>query len=418
MASIRQNIATLGANIYRLAAPKQTTLPKSQAEKIVIDIIKTQRTMARREMDELLTARTVRHNPTMPKTFQLQNIYLDIMQDAHLTAIIENNRILPVKNKNFVIRNTKDEADHEKSKLLKKRWFKEVVQFALESRFYGYTLIHIAEAGSGQVGKVEKLPRQHVIPEKNLLLKEQGDEKGIDYTQFPEWLLYAQLGSDAIGLLEKAAPLTIIKRHSWANWDEFEQIFGIPIRIAKTVSQSKKVQEEIQGWLEEMGTAAYAIFPQGTEVEIKENNSKDAFQVFFQKIQAVNQELSKLILGQTGTTDEKAFSGSAEVHKETLTEIITADIDDLLLWMADVLTPALRVHGFPIGDTDYISVDSSIAYTPKDRVEIDSKLMQYSGYKFKKEYLEKTYSVELDDVAPAGEPVEPPASKKKSPVKP
>ena len=417
MASFRQNIANLGANIYKLTAPKQTTLPKSQAEKIVIDIIKTQRTMARREMDELLTARTVRHSPTSPKTFQLQNIYQDVVQDAHLTSVIVNSRILAVKNKRFVIRNASEEIDKEKSKLLRKRWFKEIVEYALESRFYGYSLIHIAEAGGGQVGKVELLPRQHVIPERNMLVKEQGDDKGIDYTTFPEWLLYAQLGSDAIGLLEKAAALTIIKRHSWANWDEFEQIFGIPIRIAKTVSQNKKVQEEIQGWLEEMGTAAYAIFPQGTEVEIKENNSKDAFQVFFQKITAVNQELSKLILGQTGTTDEKAFAGSAEVHQAVLTEIITADIDDLLLWIADVLTPALRIHGFPIGDTDYIDIDSSIAYTPKDRIAIDGVIMKDSGYKFKKEYLEKTYSVELDDAAdtapdPAGD------SKKKSPVKP
>lgn len=416
MATFRQSIASIGAGLYKLAAPKPTTLPKSQAEKIVIDIIKTQRTMARREMDELLTARTVRHSPTSPKTFQIQNIYLDAIQDAHLTSLIYNSRILAVKNKRFVIRNANDEVDQEKSKLLKKRWFKEIIQWALESRFFGYSLIHIAEAGGGQVGKVELLPRQHVIPERNLLVKEQGDDKGVDYTEFPEWLLYAQLGSDAVGLLEKAIALTIVKRHSWANWDEFEQIFGIPIRIAKTVSQSKKVQEEIQGWLEEMGTAAYAIFPQGTEVEIKENNSKDAFQVFFQKIQAVNQELSKLILGQTGTTDEKAFAGSAEVHQAVLTEIITADIDDLLLWISDILTPALRIHGFPIGDTDYIDIDNSIAYTPKDRIAIDGVIMKDSGYKFKKEYLEKTYSIELEEATdPAAEPTD---SKKKSPVKP
>ena len=82
----------------------------------------------------------------------------------------------------------------------------------------------------------------------------QDKEGGLCYADWSDKLLYAQLG-DGRGLLEKIAPLAVLKRHSWANWDEFEQIFGLPIRIARVPNLEDRDTQKIAQWLEEMGTA-------------------------------------------------------------------------------------------------------------------------------------------------------------------
>jgi Protein of unknown function (DUF935). len=53
-------------------------------------------------------------------------------------------------------------------------------------------------------------------------------------------------------------------------------------------------------------------------IELVESNRSDAYNVFDMMIQRCNSEISKLILGQTGTLDEKAYVGSAEVQERVL----------------------------------------------------------------------------------------------------
>jgi len=73
------------------------------------------------------------------------------------------------------------------------------------------------------------------------------------------------------------------QKHSWQNWDEFEEMFGIPMRTAKTASTDKRVLDEIDKWLQDFGSSNYARLPQDVEFEIKESTSRDAFNVFNEK---------------------------------------------------------------------------------------------------------------------------------------
>src|SRR5690606_5264683 len=114
--------------------------------------------------------------------------------------------------------------------------------------------------------EIDIVDRKHVIPELNGFLPDLTKDNVTSYL-VPPFVDYCfPTGrSGWLGLLDAAAPLYILRKHSWANWDQFEEMFGIPIRIAKTASQDKKVRAQISSWLKDLGSAAHAVFPQDTE---------------------------------------------------------------------------------------------------------------------------------------------------------
>jgi len=203
------------------------------------------------------------------------------------------------------------------------------------------------------------------------------------------------------GILEKAAPYTILKRHSWGSWDEFEELFGVPIRIAKIASQSDTVKNEVAGWLEEMGSAPYGVFPIGTEIEIKENSKGDAFNVFYQKIKALREELSMLVLHQTMTTENGSSKSQGTVHENTLKELIFADEKKMLSILNDKLLPVMRIHKYSIPEGYKIAVAQT--KDPSEQIKIDSEFLR-SGYILPKSYIEEVYGTEIQQMPNAQNP--------------
>jgi hypothetical protein len=104
------------------------------------------------------------------------------------------------------------------------------------------------------------------------------------------------------------------------------------------------------------------------------------------------------------TTENGSSRSQAEVHERTQDEITNADLRNVVNWLNDNLVPLLRNCGYDIGPDEWIGVEQ--VTDPEQKIKIDAELMR-NGYKLKKEYLEKTYGVELED---APEPVVPPAN--------
>lgn len=386
-------IEILDVNGNPLVTAKNHVELAKRSQKVVLDLVKQSHSVYRQEITHWQMARLERLNPEAPHTYLLQELYKDVMIDTHLTAQIES-RILRVVNKNFVLKDKKGVADPERSEFLNKRWFTDTLRYAMESIFYEYSLMLFEKTPEGKIKKVKKVPRTHINPEKEIITKQVYDENGLPFNEFPFDLLFAKM-YDGYGLLEKAAPLTILKRHSWASWDEFEQIFGMPIRIAKLGTLSDDVKNEVAGWLKTMGTASYGVFPQFADIEIKESNNRDAFNVFMKKIETVDSQLSILINGQTMTSSDGSSRSQAEVHERTQDEITEADIKNLLNWINDALVPLLRHAGYDIKEDEHIGVE--LVTDPAERMVIDEKIMSHSGYQLTKDYLEKTYGVELED---------------------
>lgn len=358
---------------------------------LMVDVIRRQRRLWRKELNDWQTARFALYNSERPRTYPMQEVYEDIMLDGHLTGITEN-RTLRTTNKDYIF-NIGGVKDDKLTELIKdQEWFELLIEQAHKSTYYGYSLLWVKDFQKGEIREIELLPRGLVIPEQKVLLYNIDADKGIDYSEIDDILLYAQFYGH-VGLLEKAAVYTILKRHSWGSWDEFEELFGIPIRIAKIASGSETVKNEVAGWLEEMGSAPYGVFPLGTEVDIKENAKTDSFQVFYKKIEALDAELSKLVLHQTMTTENGSSKSQGNVHENTLAEVIYADEKKMLAFLNNRLIPAMRKLGYVIPEGAKIGVEKTT--DPNKQIAIDGVLIK-EGYVLKKQYIEETYGVEIE----------------------
>lgn len=382
---------------------KKVSLSGSDAKDInkitnlMVDVIRRQRRLWRKELNDWVMARYAKYNAEIPRNFPMQELYDDIMLDGHLTGITEN-RTLRTTNKTYVFTVDGTTDDKLTEYIKDKEWFESTKEEAHKSTYVGENVIWVTDFEPGNIKAVDIIPRYLLVPERKVILHDINATTGIDYSTINDILWSARFYS-VVGLLEKAAVYTILKRHSWGSWDEFEELFGIPIRIAKIASQSETVKNEVAGWLEEMGSAPYGVFPIGTEVEIKENSKTDSFNVFFQKIQALDKELSKLVLHQTMTTENGASKAQGNVHENTLGELILSDEKKMLAFLNNKVVPGMRMLGYKIPDNAKIAIEKT--KDQKAQIAIDGVLMT-NGYVLKKDYLEQTYGVEIETMPEGG----------------
>ncbi|SDE76684.1 phage portal protein family protein [Riemerella columbipharyngis] len=395
-------MTTITGNLLKrkITLSGNTKKDAAKVSQFMLDILKRHRNIWRKELDQWQSARLTRYALENPSNWLLQEVYDDIMLDGLLTGITEN-RTYRSTNKDYIIVDENGiKQDKETAFITKKSWFEDFIRYAHETAYYGTGVIFLNNVQNGEIKSVQLVPRGNVIPETKTIVTGTDGTSGFSYSDFPNYLIEVQM-YNALGLLEKAAPYTILKRHSWASWDEFEELFGIPIRIAKIASQSDDVKKEVASWLEEMGSSTYGVFPLGTEVEIKENSKSDAFQVFFQKLQALNDELSILVLHQTMTTQNGSSKSQGEVHENTLKELVYSDEKKILAILNDKLLPAMRFFGYAIPENYKIAVSQT--KDPEKQMLIDDMLLR-NGYILKQSYLEDTYGSEIEHTPTPGTP--------------
>jgi hypothetical protein len=358
---------------------------------LMVDVIRRQRRLWRKEINDWQSARFAYYQSDIPRFYPMQEVYDDIMLDGHLTAVTED-RTLRTINEDYIFSIDGIKEDKLTALIEDQEWFDYLLEEAHKSTYRGEGYLWVKDFEKGNIKEIEIVDRGLLVPGQKILLYDINGNKGLDVSEVDDVLLYTKFYSN-IGILEKAAVYTILKRHSWGSWDEFEELFGVPIRIAKVASQSETVKNEVAGWLEEMGSAPYGVFPMGTEIDIKENSKADAFNVFYQKIQALDKELSKLILHQTMTTENGASKAQGTVHENTLEEVIKSDKKKMLSFLNKRLVPAMRKLGYAIPDNAKITIEKT--KDPEKQIKIDSQLMS-NGYILKQQYVEETYGVEIE----------------------
>jgi hypothetical protein len=178
-----------------------------------------------------------------------------------------------------------------------------------------------------------------------------------------------------------------------AFWDGFGEIFGMPIRIAKTTSSDEAARSKIEKMLSSMGAAFWGVFPQDTEIEIKETTRGDAFNVYDKRIDRANSELSKGILNQTMTIDSGSSLSQSEVHLEVFENVIAEDEKLIRNVVNNRLIPFMVKHGFPV-DGYTFEWDDTIIYTPEHIREVERMLIN-GGYEISPKYFADKYGIEI-----------------------
>ncbi len=334
-----------------------------------------------------------------PNRCALLDIYTDVGVDMHLTGCVGQRKGFVTK-RGFKLVDKGGKKNDEVTALFETEWFDEFVSLVLDSRYYGHSLIQfdvpIDRDGQMQFPIPELVPRKHVRPEYGVIVRNQNDvpQSGISYREgeFADWCIEVGRPHD-LGLYLKCCPSALSKKNMLAFWDGFGEIFGMPIRIAKTTSQDEKSRNKIQDMLAKMGAAFYGVFPNDTEIEIKESSRGDAYNVYDKRIDRANSELSKGVLNQTMTIDSGSSLSQSQVHLEVFENVINEDQKLVRNVVNNKLIPFMAKHGFPVVGYTF-EWDDTVVYTPEHIREVERMLIT-GGYEIDPKYFADKYGIEI-----------------------
>ena len=242
----------------------------------------------------------------------------------------------------------------------------------------------------------ELVPRIYVIPEKDLVRNNTATvTDGVNFTEKPYSNWCIGIGDKKnLGILMKLCALCYLEKNAMFAWSEFAEIFGSPIRLGKTNVRDEVTRKNMENALKNMSVATWAVMDLEDTIELAQATRTDAFQVFDKLVERCNSEITKIILGQTGTIDEKAYSGSASVHEDVAKIIGKQDLLNAQFWINNQLFPMMINLGFDLSGCTF-EFDLSESISVIDQAKIDASFMPY--YNFDIDYLEKKYGIKIEE---------------------
>ena len=344
---------------------------------------------------------------------KLYDLYADILLDTHLSSVIE-------KRKNAVLCSAIEfqrdgKPDDSINEQILSPWFYRCVADILDARFWGFSLMQFFK--SGEWIDYDLVPRKHVEPVRKLILQYQTDIHGTPWEEFADLLF---VGNDAdLGLLAKAAPWVIYKRNTTADWAQFSEVFGMPIQEYIYDTDDEEARARALNDANSIGALATFIHGKDTELQLREaGNKTGTADVYERLVERCNSEISKLILGNTLTTEssENGTQALGTVHKKVEDNVLNYDMTDIFSHMGidtsggkfcfpekkdvdantkmSILTQLRNTFCLPVDD-DYLYEEFGIE-KPKDydlqkqRQEEDRKVRQQALLQPKKEEEEGT----------------------------
>jgi hypothetical protein len=385
-------------NVTKEAKRQEATLNAKQARKATAireKIYRTALMRSRAGIMEWQAATQQAESLIMPNNTELVRVYKSIDVDLHLFALMQTIRIKVIAN-NFFIYNADGEVNQEATDLFKKKWFRKTVKHIVDSEFYGFSLIQLLDIKDGIFSDAELVPREYVIQQRQGVKTSLTNTSELIPFNAPEYLNWViPVGEpDNLGLLHKAAPLVIKKKEVISAWSESAEIFGMPLRVGRTNINDPVKRANMEDMLDNIGAAGWAVIHEDDVVEFVETSKTDFYKIYQEFIQTTNSELSKGFLLQTGTTDEKAFSGSAGVHENLLKSLIEAYIVLVEETVNEAIIPACQRLGLiPVGC--YFQSDNEQKLSLEEMVKIVSELLKYKDVP--NDFILETFGVPTED---------------------
>ncbi len=370
---------------------------KAAFKKAFIELQRTTDALTRRDIGDWRSAWQLAINVDNPNRQRLYDIYRDVSVDLHLSGCIQQREGF-VLSRSFKIVDNDGKENKEAAEYFNTSWFKQLMRYTLQANYWGHSLIELGDVILDQNDRltfdgVTLLPRKHVIPEKGRIITDLSQDwhSGIPYREDPFIGNLIEVGQpEDLGLYLKAATQTIPKKNALSFWDTFAEIFGMPMRIARTTTRDRNELNKMENTMQKFGTAGYAILQQGTEIEVVESTKGDAFNVYDKRIDRSNSELSKLVIGQTMTIEDGSSLSQSQTHLEVFKNIVEADCDLIRDMANNQLLPRMIQHGFPLQGYRF-EWDYSTDYTPEQQKAYEEMVL--NNYEVEPAYFQEKYNM-------------------------
>lgn len=310
----------------------------------------------------------------------LLRIYDQVIKDAHLAAQMRT-ALFNILQSDYYLTKT-GKPDTKATELIQAEWFDDFVSFVIDAEFWGHSLIEFGQLNSdGRFEEVNLIPRLNVRQEFGLVVPEYNDIRGVAYREHATRLALIEIGDMFdLGLLEIAAREVILKNYARTDWSQASEKFGMPLLKILTDSQDEKELDRMEEMASKFASNGYVILNRDDDAEVISTANTDFFKIYQEHIALCDSQISKIINGQTGTSDEKAFVGSAEVHERILNDYTRSRLRRTQHIINNQLLPFLIWWGYPLNGYKFQYLDllpgANQAENPEKDKDIGEKLDQ------------------------------------------
>lgn len=304
------------------------------------------------QMDNLRQAIDEAQDVNNPSINNLMLFYDNAMRDSHVCSQVTVARNMVLAAPYALGRNGTD--SDEALKLLRRPWFEKFITAAIDSELYGYSLIEFGEIREGEFQDCKIFPRRWVKPRTREVLLNPSDVTGFSYADALNRFFLVEVGDpESLGVLELVCREVIWKNFARVDWSSASERFGMPFVFMKTRLDDDTEVAKRARMLANFGTKGWAIGDIDDEMQIVETSKSDFYKIYAENARYCDEQISKLINGQTGTSDEKAFVGSAEVHERILDNYTDRRLRSLSNVINYELIPFLVYHGYPLDGYEF-----------------------------------------------------------------
>lgn len=133
------------------------------------------------------------------------------------------------------------------------------------------------------------------------------------------------------GIARTVASLYLVKAYALKDWVNFCEVYGFPLRIGKHApNASADERSNLLQCIASLGHNAAAVMPVNMTIETQPGvTGNHGSSVFGDLIDLINKEVSKVVLGQTMTTEGGSSRAQAMVHERVRSDILWADAQAL-----------------------------------------------------------------------------------------
>ena len=306
------------------------------------------------------------------KYVQQRSTIYDIYQNAldfdiHLKGLIER-RLLNTSGKVFeyVIN---DEPSEIADNVLNDPDFIKLINDLLMVKFWGMGLFEFDKDFNYTI-----IPIKHIDPFEKMVRKVQystshGD---VSYDGLKNVVFIG--GGNDFGMLQQLALYAMYKRAALGDWAQYSQLAGTNFRVvkyrgdvpdpARRLAVRTIVNNAGQGTLD---------LPDGIDVETSNQTSSSQNQLFENYVQYLDDNMTKLVLGQTMTTEDGSSRSQAEVHERVQDTIFDSDGKFILTLLNYDLAHIMASYGVSGGRWKFVENSTT---KQSDEIERDLKLKE------------------------------------------
>lgn len=300
-------------------------------------------------------------NSWYPHRVKMQQIFLDTVLNGHVDACMTRRKNMTMLKKYRMVNKKTRIENPTTTALIRSQWFRRYMEYALDSKAYGYSLIYLDDIINDSLPGLSIVKRFNVSPDRLNVTQFVYALSGANFLEQPyaPWHVWIPTPTDVgvskcgYGYLYKVAFYEIVARNVLTQNLDATQRYGMPFMKGRTNKSAESEERAIfEAALAEMGSNGWIMMDAaaGDDVELVESKSLGQGYKIYESLELrCEKKISKIILGHADALDSipgKIGNDGAESPAQiAMRDTCTVDMLDLAELTNSIFLPKLMNLG-------------------------------------------------------------------------